>query len=466
MQPIHMPFWQQQALSLEAEYTPIELTQAVTADICIVGGGYTGLWSAIKLKQSKPDLRIVIVEAKLCGSGASGRNGGCMLTWSTKYPSLARLFGEEEAGRLVTASENAVYEMDAFCKEHKIECELRVDGTYYTASNSAQIGSMDSIVSQLTAKKLNSWTKQPLEKVQRATGSYAHLEGLYSPAAGSVQPGKLVRGLKTTAEKLGITIFENSPMSTLIEGQPATVVTSKGRVNASKVVLATNAWMPSQFREFARSVTLVSSDMLITQPIPALLKTIGLETGCAVVDSRTFVHYYRTTEDGRLMMGKGGNMFAFANKVSPAFDQPSRYQPILQSALNKFFPSIPWHKVDTTWTGPSDRSVSGFPFFGYLRENPNIIYGLGYSGNGVVQTYLGANIIRSLVLEEDDEWSRSGLAQGPRGQFPPEPIRWIGAMTVRNAIRRKEAAEDTNKSPWWFDKQLAKLAASAGKSDK
>lgn len=466
MQKTQTPFWLEQALELETKSNSKPLNSPIEADICIVGGGFTGLWSAIKLKQSKPELNIVIVEARLCGSGASGRNGGCMLTWSTKYPSLARLFGQAEAARLVRASENAVYAMEAFCHEHKINCEMRVDGTYYTASNSAQIGNMDGIVSELEAKQLSSWQTQPLDKVQRATGSYAHLEGLYSPAAGSVQPGKLVRGLKRVAEELGVLIVENSPMTKLVEGQPAIVETENGSVTANKVVIATNAWMPRQFREFSRTVALVSSDMLITRPIPSLLKTLGLESGCAVVDSRTFVHYYRTTEDGRLMMGKGGNMFAFANKVVQAFDQESRYQPILKAALMKFFPGIQWQQVESTWTGPSDRSVSGFPFFGKLRNNSNIIYGLGYSGNGVVQTYLGAEIIRSLVLEIDDEWSRSGLAQGPRGQFPPEPIRWIGAMMVRNAIRRKEAAEDLDKKPAWLDCQLAKFAASAGKADK
>lgn len=466
MQNTQTPFWQKQALEQDLNQTIVQLEVSIDVDICIIGGGYTGLWSAIKLKQAQPELDIVILEAKQCGSGASGRNGGCMLTWSTKYPSLARLFGDEEAIRLVRASEQAVYQMEAFCKDHHINCELRLDGTYYTASNPAQVGSMDNIVQSLRDKQLSSWQKQPLEHVQRNTGSFAHLEGFYSPAAGSIQPAKLARGLKRVAETMGIRIFENTPMLSLEEKRPATITTPKGVVTADKVVIATNAWMPQQFKEFSRTVTLVSSDMLITQPIPGLLKTVGLESGCAVVDSRTFVHYYRTTEDGRLMMGKGGNMFAFANRVSSAFDQPSRYQPILNNALKKFFPGIQWQQVETTWTGPSDRSVSGFPFFGRLRNNPNIFYGLGYSGNGVVQTYLGAKIIRSLVLNLDDEWSRSGLAQGPRGQFPPEPIRWIGALTVRNAIRRKESAEDKGKAPRWIDCQLAKFAASAGKADK
>jgi glycine/D-amino acid oxidase-like deaminating enzyme len=255
-------------------------------------------------------------------------------------------------------------------------------------------------------------------------------------------------------------------MDSIHEGQPAIVKTPQGEITAKKVVLAINAWTPKKFPVFNKSIVLVSSDMLITEPVPKLLAAVGLDDGKAVVDSRIFVHYYRTTPDGRLMMGKGGNMFAFNNQVHPAFDQPSRYESQLRNSLNNFFPTLNNSRIDRTWTGPSDRSATGLPFFGHLKNQPNISYGLGYSGNGVAQTYMGGQILSSLVLELDNEWTRSGLVKGPLGSFPPEPIRWLGAMTVRNAIRRKENAEDDNIKPWWIDKQLAKFANAAGKTDK
>ena len=108
--------------------------------------------------------------------------------------------------------------------------------------------------------------------------------------------------------------------------------------------------------------------MIITEPVPKLLEAQGLKDGKAVVDSRIFVHYYRTTPDGRLMFGKGGNMFAFNNKVSPAFDQPSKYQGLVRNAFDEFFPTLKNTKIDRTWTGPSDRSATGFPFFGHLNQ--------------------------------------------------------------------------------------------------
>lgn len=114
----------------------------------------------------------------------------------------------------------------------------------------------------------------------------------------------------------------------------------------------------------------------------------------------------------------------------------------------------------------SDRSVTGLPFFGALRGHSHIFYGLGYSGNGVAQTRIGAKVLSSLALGEDNRYTRSGLAKGPKGHFPPEPFRWIGAMMVRNAVRRKEEAEQREVAPMLVDKWLSKLAGPAGKADK
>jgi glycine/D-amino acid oxidase-like deaminating enzyme len=196
------------------------------------------------------------------------------------------------------------------------------------------------------------------------------------------------------------------------------------------------------------------------------LRSIGLTDGVSVLDSRTFVFYYRTTEDGRLMLGKGGNTFAWGGRIAPVFDQRSPYEAELTRALHGFFPSLRDVPVTASWNGPSDRSVTGFPFFGRLNDAPHIYYGFGYSGNGVGPTYMGGQILSSLLLDEDNAWTRSPLIQGPLGQFPPEPIRYIGSIVVRDAIRRKEAAEDRDSRPWMVDRLLSKFADAAGKSDK
>ncbi|MGE7956063.1 FAD-dependent oxidoreductase [Pseudomonas sp. NPDC089530] len=460
------PFWLEQALNSERAADCPPLQGDTSADVCIVGGGYTGLWTAIQLKEQDPRLDVVLIEADICGAGASGRNGGCALSWSAKYFTLERLFGVEEAVRLVKESEQSIRAIGTFCERYGIDAEYRPDGTLYTATNPAQCGATDGVIAALERQGIHSFEKRPLVDVQRLAGSTRHLDGWFSPAAASVQPGKLVRGLRRVALQLGIRMFENTAMSAMEEGVPVSVHTPGGRVRARQLVLAMNAWMARAFPRFERSVAIVSSDMLITEPRPELLKSIGLTSGVTVLDSRIFVHYYRNTPDGRIMLGKGGNTFAYGGRMLPVFDQPSPYAGLLRRSLGEFFPAFAEVPVAATWNGPSDRSVTGLPFFGRMSASGNVFYGFGYSGSGVGPCHMGGQILASLVLGLDNPWTRSPLVNGPLGYFPPEPLRYLGSLLVRNAIRRKERAEDRGCRPRHLDVRLARLAAAAGKADK
>ncbi len=462
----HPSYWFKQALEIELPETAIPLQQNIQADVAIVGGGYTGLWTAIMIKQQSPEKQVVVIEKGLCGSGASGANGGCMLTWSTKFPTLKRLFGEEHAAWLVKESEQAVLEIDGFCQQHKIDAQLSLKGVYYTATNQAQMGGMQPVVDELKRLDVNSWRRCQFEELRASTGSPRNVEGFHSPVAASVQPALLARGLRRVAIELGVEVYENTPMTRLDYGQPATVSMPKGSIQAKQVVLALNAWMVEQFKQFKNSIAVVSSDMVITKPLGDALSQSGWQAGSSVLDSRIFVHYYRDTPDGRLMLGKGGNQFSFNNRVDAMFNKPTSYQDLLRKSFDKLFPRLKGAEFAYSWTGGSDRSATGFPFFDELDNQSNIFYGFGYSGNGVAQTRMGGKILSSLVLGLENEWTKSGLAKGPLGHFPPEPFRWTGAMMVRNAVRRKEEAEDNDKTPFIWDKWLAKLAGPAGKADK
>ncbi len=460
------PFWLEQALNAEGGEPCAPLHGETRADVCIVGGGYTGLWTAVMLKEQNPQLDVVLIEADICGAGASGRNGGCALSWSAKFFTLERLFGIEEAVRLVRASEQSIHAIGAFCEKYAVDAQYRLDGTLYTATNRAQCGATDGVIAALERNGINSFSKRPLADVQRMAGSAQHQEGWFSPAAASVQPALLVRGLRRVALQLGVRLFENTAMVGLEEGRPALIQTPDGAVRADRVVLAMNAWMARAFPQFERSVAIVSSDMVITEPRPDLLQEIGLTSGVTVLDSRIFVHYYRNTPDGRIMLGKGGNTFAYGGRMLPVFDQPSPYADLLRKSLGQFFPAFAQVPVAATWNGPSDRSVTGLPFFGRMGSGGNVFYGFGYSGSGVGPCHLGGQILASLVLGLDNPWTRSPLVDGPLGYFPPEPIRYLGSLLVRNAIRRKERAEDHGHRPRHLDVRLARFAAAAGKADK
>ncbi|WP_027965617.1 FAD-dependent oxidoreductase [Halomonas halocynthiae] len=460
------PFWLHQALATESELPAPPLTQDLHTDICIVGGGYSGLWTAILLRQQAPSLRVTLIEADLCGAGASGRNGGCVLGWASKYPTLKRLFGDDEARRLVIESERSVTEIGDFCQYHGIDAEFRHDGTLFTANNSRQQAAIAPLMSSLSEQGIGSFCALSASEVKRRSGSPCQTQGWFSPQAATVQPAKLVRGLRRVALELGVTLFESTPMLSLEKGRPAQVVTPGGRIFADRVVLATNAWTARLLPRLRRTIAIVSSDMVITEPAPELVSATGLSDGVSVLDSRTFVYYYRTTPEGRLMLGKGGNTFAFGAHVHRCFDRPSPYRSALQQSLTRFFPSLADIPLAASWTGPSDRSVTGLPFFGTLPDHPNIAYGFGYSGNGVGPTRMGAKLLCALVLEQDNAWRHSPLAQGPLGNFPPEPVRYMGSLLVRNAIRRKENAEDLERHPRPWDEWLASFAAAASKADK
>ena len=457
--------WFIEALEKEKKLTVNELNLNLNCDICIIGGGYTGLWTAIKIKEKKPHLNIVLVEKDLCGSGASGRNGGCMIPQSTKFQGIRDVVGVDDAKKMVLSTEAAVKNIKDFCSENKINAEIRDDGILYGATNIFHKGAFEGLIRDLNEHNINSWERLSKEKVQDITKSKKFVDGYFSPIGGSLQPAVLVRGLKKIAENNGIKIFEKSTVISYNHKKEIHVKTNNGSVTCEKLVFAINAWTPNFLPFLSRSVVLVSSDMIITAPIQNELQNLGLNNGLVILDSNLFTHYSRTTPDGKIILGKGGNTFSFRNKVISSFDGPSTIEKFLKKSLVSFYPSLKESKITTSWNGPSERTKTGFPFFGYHPKNKNISYAFGYSGNGVLTCNVGGEILSSMTLDENNKWTDSNFCKGPLKNFPPEPFRWLGAIIIRNAVRRKESAQEKGIDPKWIDKQLAKLAISVGRVD-
>jgi glycine/D-amino acid oxidase-like deaminating enzyme len=163
---------------------------------------------------------------------------------------------------------------------------------------------------------------------------------------------------------------------------------------------------------------------------------------------------------GRLNLGKGGGGIAFAGRVGERFDGRSPIADRLTQELHSFYPSLARASIVSAWRGPVSRTDLGLPFFGRLRDQPNIVYGHGYSGNGVGPSYIGGQILASLALRQTDEWSTSALARPPSGSYPPEPLRYMGGRLVRAAVVRKERAEDQGRRPGRITLALSRLAPS------
>ena len=449
--------WLEEALT-QAQDAP-RLERDERADICIVGGGFTGLWTAIRLKEHDPALDVVLVEADVCGGGASGRNGGFVLTWWAKFGTLKKVCGGDEAVRLARASAQAVDGIGAFCAEHGIDAQYRRDGWLWAATSEAQLGAWEETLATIAPYGEDPFERLGPGEAARRAGETTHLGGIFEPTAATVQPALLARGLRRVAIERGVRVFENSPMTKLERSRPPRVVTAQGVVTAAKVVLALNAWAAA-LPELRRSLVVIASDIVATAPAPELLETIGWTDGTCISDSRMLVNYYRNTLDGRLVFGRGGGKLAFGGKVGTAFDGPSPRATAVSASLRGLYPSFDDVPVTHSWMGPIDRTPVGLPFFSHLGGREEILYTIGYSGNGVGPTYVGGRILASLAVGLDDEWSRAGLVREPVGRFPPEPVRYLGGLLVRSAVERKEAAEDRGARAGRLTLLLADLAPS------
>jgi putative aminophosphonate oxidoreductase len=449
--------WLEEALA-DAEDAP-SLEGEEKADVCIVGGGYTGLWTALRLKELEPSLDVVVVEADVCGGGASGRNGGFVLSWWAKFEKLEHLCGGEEAVRLAKASAEAVMAIGEFCRRNGVDAHYRYDGWLWTATNAAQVGAWESTLQAIERHGVEAFVRLEPEEVARRAGSPEHLAGVLEPTGATVQPALLARGLRRVAVERGVRIYERSPMTRLERSRPPRVATARGSVTAERIVLAMNAWL-LQVGEVASSLFVIASDMIATEPIPERLAEIGWTDGVAISDSRLLVNYYRTTLDGRVAFGQGGGAFARGKKVGAVFQgaaPPPRAEQVAAS-FRSLYPTLADVATPRSWTGPIDRSWTGVPFFASLGGRPDIVLGAGYSGNGVGPCYLGGRILASLALGRDDEWAQAATLLPPHGGVPPEPIRYLGGRLVRAAVARKERAEDAGKSPGPFTGRVAALA--------
>jgi putative aminophosphonate oxidoreductase len=429
------------------------------ADVCVVGGGFTGLWTALALKEHDPACDVVVLEADVCGGGASGRNGGFVLSWWAKLGKLEVLCGGEAAVRLARASVDAIDGICAFCERHGIDARVRRDGWLWTATSQAQLGAWEGAL--VACERLGERPFERLEpaEVARRTGSGAHLGGVFEPTAATLQPALLARGLRRVALEQGVRIFERSPMRGLRRSGTPLVRTAHGSVSAGRVVLALNAWL-AQVSELSRSLFVIASDIVATPPVPERLAEIGWTDGLAISDSRLLVNYYRTTQDGRIVFGQGGGALARGGRIGRVFQgaPPGDRTAHVARSFHALYPQLADVPTPIAWTGPIDRTHDGLPFFGRLGGKPDVVYGGGYSGNGVGPSYLGGRILASLALGLDDEWAAAAALLPARGGLPPEPLRYAGARIVRAAVARAERAEDAGRRPGRVTARVAALA--------
>lgn len=427
-------YWLQEALANEPGDPCPQLTRDVEADVCIIGGGYAGMWTALELSASEPSPRIIVLEADICGGGASGRNGGFISPAWYDLEALCRLFGEGPAIELATAYSEQVAGIGEFCEQESIDCWFHAEGAL-TISSDWQSGYADA-VDFLQARGLDEHMVKIDERAVRAIVDtpVARSGILFQPTA-TIQPARLARGMRRVLLQRGVRIFEDTPGHLEAGSNPARIVAPSGTVTAEHVVLTTGAWATGNPGFRTRLVNVVDC-VVATEPIPDKLQEIGWDSHIGLSDARDWIYYLRRTEDDRIVIGGGSGKVTFGGKIGRAVTHDRRLAEDTARGLAWFFPQLKGVKFDYAWGGPMDFSASFTPFF--QRLNPgNVFAGLGFSGHGLAATRVGGKILSSLVLGRDDRWSQLPVVGPPLGHLPPEPLRWpiaqLGAWAISSS---------------------------------
>jgi glycine/D-amino acid oxidase-like deaminating enzyme len=436
-------YWLEEAGSVEPAPA---LSGDESTDVVIVGGGYTGMWTAWHLKRLEPQARVLLLESGICGDGPSGRNGGFVNTLWFSLPNLRGRFGDAAAIAVCRASQASVDEIGGFCAEQGVDAWFRQAGYLQVSTAEAWDGEWDDALA--ACRELgepDACVEQTAEQVAERCRSPIFRSGAYYPGAATVQPARLAHGLRDRLLDRGVEIRERTAVGRVRrDGAGVAVETAEGTVHARSAVLAAGGWLAS-LPGLRSRLTLTSSHMVITEPVGELLAETGWTGGECITDSRAMLHYFRTTPDGRIAFGWGGGRVAYGARTRGRAELDPRVATTTEAHLRRFFPGLSERRVDLAWGGPIDVSPSHLPVVGSL-EGP-IHFGFGYTGNGVGPSHMVGRSLASLALDRRDDASRLGFVDPPVIHVPPEPFRFLGGTIIRGALLRRERALEGGRRP-------------------
>jgi glycine/D-amino acid oxidase-like deaminating enzyme len=414
------------------------LAADLEVDVAIVGGGFTGLWTALALRAGDDALRVALLEAEFCGWGPSGRNGGfCHGYWSY-LPTLRELFGDTAALELCRAGDRIVPGIREFLAARGEDAWLREGGMLQVSATPSQ----DAVVNgHVTAAGDDG---HPAEAVLRESPGISprFRRGVFYRDGATVHPARLVRALRRAALADGVELYEG----TRARLRPDGTLDAGGRtVHARDVVVATNA-AAAEWRPVRGRLTVFGSYVVLTEPVPDVLAEIGWTGGEGIYDSRMFLHYFRTTEDGRVLMGSGSGPIGRGARIDRRFTHDAPTAARAEEGLRRLLPALAEARVESAWGGPIDVSADHVPFIGTV-PGTRLRYALGFSGHGVGPSWLAGRVLASLVRGLDDEWTRLPLVDRRVATVPREPFRHLGGAAIRAAILALEEAEEHGRRP-------------------
>jgi glycine/D-amino acid oxidase-like deaminating enzyme len=394
-----------------------------TADLAVVGGGYTGLWTALRAKERRPGLDVVLLEGDVCGSAASGRNGGfCDASLTHGYANgLARWPSEiDELERL--GLENLLAIGDTIAR-HNIDCDWQRTGELTVAT---QPHHLDELAEEADRREGVVLLDQDAARAELNSPTY--LGALYDPSRTAlVEPARLAWGLRQACLEVGVRIFENSQVNRL---HHRSLSTATGTVGADHIALATNAF-PSLLHRLRRFTVPVYDLVLITEPLSAdQLQSIGWRHRQGVADASNLFHYYRLTRDNRILWGGYLPLYHYGSRIDPAFERRRSVHELLARHFFQTFPQLEGLKFTHRWGGVIDTSTRFCAFYGTAHSG-HVAYALGYTGLGVAATRFGADVMLDLLYGESTPRTALQMVKSRPRAFPPEPFRAAGIHLTR-----------------------------------
>ncbi|MFJ9692127.1 NAD(P)/FAD-dependent oxidoreductase [Kitasatospora sp. NPDC101183] len=421
-------------------------------DVCIVGGGYTGLWTAYYLKRADPSLRIALLEQRFCGYGASGRNGGWLYNGFAGRSAFAKRYGRDGAVAMQRAMDAAVDEVICIAEAERIEADIVRGGVLEVARNRPQLERLRAYAEaerEYGEGRVHLLGEREARERIDVAGA---LGGTWSPHGARVQPAELVRGLARVVRQLGVAVHESTPVTAILPGSGHTgprAVTPYGTVTADHVLRATEGFTAG-LRGEKRTWLPMNSAMIATEPLPAAFWEAAGWRGREVLGDFAHAYMYaQRTADDRIALGGRGVPYRFGSRTDADGGTQAETVRQLRAILDRFFPAAASARIDHAWAG-----VLGVPrdwcSTVELDRRSGLGWAGGYVGSGVTTANLAGRTLTDLVLGRETRLTALPWVGHTVRRWEPEPLRWLGVHAMYaayHAADRQEASGRATTSP-------------------
>ena len=428
---------------------PRPLEAPAEHDLVIVGGGLTGLWTALFVKELDPGRDVAVVEQGMAAWGASGRNAGMLAETVDHTHGLAiQHFGPAEAARLAAIGESNVAELTAFLRDRDIRCDWEPTGRFmasFTEGHLEEARRNVEIARSLGMASNGGMASHRLlsrEEMQAEVHSPLYVGGLEVRGGGILDPARFTDGLRREAERLGVRVYERTPVAGIEEHGAGVRLRARGTaIQARRAILATSAYTHHLVPGVRHRFIPLYDYILVSEPLtPAQWESIGWKGRQGVTDGRTFFNYYRPTADGRVLFGTSEAAYYRGNRVDEACDHSQPHYDALKASWRRTFPQLASLEWPYAWGGPICSTTRLTPFFGRALGG-RALYGLGFTGHGLGSTRIAGRILAHLALDRPSELLSLSLVTRKPFPYPPEPLRGWAVAAVTRDLRKVDRGE-------------------------